>query len=67
MIDNPNEETLKLLMKLIETRSDSSSKYEIDIENVLIEEIAQMAYFKQHPELFSKCEMPNDLHGRSVV
>ena len=54
MIDNPNEETLKLLMKLIETRSDSSSKYEIDIENVLIEEIAQMAYFKQHPELFSK-------------
>ena len=67
MIDQLKQDTIKLLDKLIKTRSDSASKYEFDIENVLIEEISQIPYFSKHPEHFGKVMIPCDPLGRSVV
>lgn len=67
MIDRCNEDTLLLLNTLIKTRSDSATHYEKNIENVILDEIKNNAYFKQHDDHYGLSKIPNDPYDRSVV
>jgi len=67
MIKNYDKDSIELLYKLIGTRSDSHTPYEVMMESVLIEEIQNIPYFQENTHLFGRDLIKDDPLGRSVV
>lgn len=61
------KEKLSLLYRLINTRSDSGTAYEKQMESIIIKEIEQMPYFQNLPGQFGLAPITDDILGRSVV
>lgn len=67
MIKNYKEDSIELLYKLIGTRSDSHTPYEVLMESTLIGEIQKIPYFQDNPQLYGCDLIQNDPLERSVV
>lgn len=56
-----------LLLKLIESRSDTNTRYEKNIEEFLLNWLKARPYFQQNPDNLGTRELFNDPHQREVV
>ncbi len=63
----PHKTILDNFYKLMSFRSDSGSLYEKEFENLLINMVENIEYFKNRKELYGKAQIPNDPFGRSCV
>lgn len=67
MLKKERNSVLSLLYRLINTRSDSGTIHEKQMEKLLVEEIGQMPYFANHQEYFGTSLIEGDYLGRSIV
>ncbi len=67
MINRENDKSLNLLNRFINTRSDSATEYEHAFENILVDTIKNIDYFRENPDLFGKSDLPNDPLRRGVI